>query len=69
MADDATLTVTLNKETAEALARLAAEEGETVEALAAAAIGDMIEIAKIDGPERIRPTDAEFEAWVTEQRR
>lgn len=38
-----------------------------MEALAAAAIGDMIEVAKIDGPERIRPTDAE--ASVTEQRR
>ncbi len=69
MPDDATLTITLDPETAKRLAELAAQEGGSAEALAKEAVVDMVNLAFDDGPERLKLTDEELRASIEAQMR
>jgi predicted transcriptional regulator len=68
MPDTATLTIKLDDETARRLQQLAAEGGETAEALAAEAVGDMVAMAFDDGlvPPHMRRSVEEDEAIIRE---
>lgn len=69
MPDDATITIPLDPKTAERLAELAAQEGGSPEALAAAAVADMVNLAFDEGPERLRLSPEELRASLEAQMR
>jgi len=69
MADDATLTITLDLQTAERLARLAQDEGVSSEQFLADLVADVVQGAFADGPPALMLSDEEFVASIERQRR